>query len=156
MIKVNIVFSNNSCFRYISNPNTFIKTKVTNLNKKLKKFKKKNIFLTLLFSGDAEIKKLNKRFRNKNKSTDVLSFPFYKKNELKKKLKSDREIYLGDIIVNINKIKNKNNKAYFKSELNKLWIHGLIHLFGYDHIKDKEDYANIDSIREKLLNIYRN
>lgn len=150
MIKVNIVFSNNSCFRYISNPNTFIKTKVTNLNKKLKKFKKKNIFLTLLFSGDAEIKKLNKRFRNKNKSTDVLSFPFYKKNELKKKLKSDREIYLGDIIVNINKIKNKNNKAYFKSELNKLWIHGLIHLFGYDHIKDK-DYNKMLSIEKKYL-----
>ena len=150
MIKVNIVFSNNSCFRYISNPNTFIKTKVTNLNKKLKKFKKKNIFLTLLFSGDAEIKKLNKRFRNKNKSTDVLSFPFYKKNELKKKLKSDREIYLGDIIVNINKIKNKNDKAYFKSELNKLWIHGLIHLFGYDHIKDK-DYNKMLSIEKKYL-----
>ena len=150
MIKVNIVFNNNSCFRYISNPNNFIKTKVTNLNKKLKKFKKKNIFLTLLFSGDAEIKKLNKRFRNKNKSTDVLSFPFYKKNELKKKLKSDREIYLGDIIVNINKIKNKNNKAYFKSELNKLWIHGLIHLFGYDHIKDK-DYNKMLSIEKKYL-----
>ena len=66
----------------------------------------------------------------------MLSFPFYNKRVLKNKLKKENEIYIGDIIINFNKIKNKNNKISFKSELNKLWVHGLVHLFGYDHKKD--------------------
>ena len=58
-------------------------------------------------SGNKEIKKLNNQFRGKNKSTDVLSFPFYNKRELKKKLKNEKEIYLGDKIVNLKKVKKK-------------------------------------------------
>ena len=98
----------------------------------------------------SEIKKFNKKFRNKNKSTDVLSFPFYKKDELKKKIKKEKEVYLGDIVINLKKIKNKNNKFFFINNLNKLWIHGLVHLFGHRHKKDK-DYYNMKKIEEKYL-----
>ena len=104
----------------------------------------------MLLSGDYEIKKLNKKFRKKNKSTDVLSFPFYKKKELKIKLKKEKEIYLGDIIVNLNKIKAQEDKKKFQLELNKLWIHGLTHLLGYDHKKNK-DFKNMVKIEKKFL-----
>ena len=65
---------------------------------------------------------MNKQFRNKDKSTDVLSFPFYEKKEMINKIKLEKEIYLGDIIVNLDKIKNKTNQKIFKDELIKLWI----------------------------------
>ena len=113
-------------------------------------YKKKLFFCTLLLSGDLEIKKLNKKFRKKNRSTDVLSFPFYNKNDLKKKLNNDKEIYLGDIIINLNKIKFKKEIKNFRNEFNKLWVHGLVHLFGYDHKKDK-DFKNMLRIEKKFL-----
>ena len=150
MIKVNIISNNKVWYKYIKNPNNFLQKKIINFNKKFKKYKKNVIFLTLLLSGDSEIKKLNKKFRNKNNSTDVLSFPFYNKVEFKKKIKQDKEVYLGDIIININKIKNKNNKVKFRIEFIKLWIHGLAHLFGYDHKKDK-DFHNMTNVEKKFL-----
>ena len=55
-------------------------------------------------------------------------FLFTVKKDLKYKLKTEKEIYIGDIIVNFNKIK-KVKKAFFISEFNKLWIHGLVYLF---------------------------
>ena len=115
-----------------------------------KKYQKKTIFCTILLSGENEIKKLNKKYRKKNKTTDVLSFPFYNKKELQKKLKKEKEIYLGDIIINLNKIKSKKNKNIFKIEFNKLWIHGLTHLFGYDHCKD-QDFYQMNKIEKKFL-----
>ncbi len=147
MIKINIIPNNKLWFHYLKNPKRFLEYKIKNLNKKIKKYRKNIIFFTLLLSGENEIKNLNKRFRKKNKSTDVLSFPFYKKKELELKLKRDKEIYLGDIIININKIKNKNN---FKSEFDKLWIHGLVHLFGYNHKKDK-DFLRMQDVEKKFL-----
>tara|TARA_X000001036_G_scaffold321095_1_gene299611 strand:+ start:946 stop:1410 length:465 start_codon:yes stop_codon:yes gene_type:complete len=150
MIKINVITNNISWQSYIKNPNSFIEKKIKNFNKKNKDYKKKNIFCTLLLSGNNEIKKLNKKFRKKDKTTDVLSFPFYNKKELKNKLKKEKEIYLGDIIINLNKIKNRRNTVNFKIEFNKLWIHGLVHLFGYDHKKNK-DFVSMQRIEKKFL-----
>ena len=82
----------------------------------------------------------------------MLSFPFYNKKELKLKLKTEKEIYLGDIIINLNKIRNKKDKTSFKAEFNKTWIHGLLHLFGYDHIKNK-DFKNMLRIEKNFFHI---
>ena len=150
MIKINIISNKKTWYRYLNNPSKFIQNKTNKLNKKIKIYKKKVIYCTLLLTGEKEIKKLNKKFRKKNKSTDVLSFPFYQKVELNKKLKKEKEIYLGDIVININKIKSKQNKDYFKIEFSKLWIHGLVHLFGYDHKRDK-DFNNMNRIEKKYL-----
>ena len=150
MIKINTISNNKAWFRYIKNPNNFIQRNINKLNKKNKKYEKNIFFCTLLLSGDNEIKKLNKKFRNKNKSTDVLSFPFYKKKEFKNKLRKEREIYLGDIIVNFNKIDKKKDIKFFKLEFNKLWIHGLLHLFGYDH-KNNKDFSDMVKIEKKFL-----
>ena len=86
MIKINVITNNSNWYRYIKNPNNYIDRKVYKLNLSSKKFFKKTIFCTLLLSGDKEIKSLNSKFRKKNKATDVLSFPFQNKNELKKNL----------------------------------------------------------------------
>ena len=150
MIKINLISNNKNWKVYLNNPNIFVQKKIKNLNKKFKKYRKNIIFFTLLLSGDKEIKKLNKKFRKKNKVTDILSFPFHKKKDLNNKLKKEKEIYLGDIILNLNKIKNRSDKKKFKSEFNKLWIHGLVHLFGHDHKKNK-DYINMQKIEKKFL-----
>ncbi len=150
MIKINIISNIKSCNSYLKDPNKFFEKKVDNLNKNFKKYKNHLIFFTLLLSGDEDIKKLNKKFRKTNKTTDILSFPFYKKKELKRKLKKDKEIYLGDIILNLNKVKDEKNKRIFRLELDKLWIHGLAHLFGYDHKKDR-DFYNMKKIEKKFL-----
>ena len=150
MIKINVLTTNIGWRRYIKNPSNFIDKKINIYNKKNKKFKKKIIFCTLMLSGNREIKKLNQKFRKKNKSTDVLSFPFYEKKELLAKLKKSKEIYLGDIIVNLNKIKNTKNVLNFKSEFNRLWVHGLVHLFGHDH-KLEKDYQKMKIIEKSFL-----
>ena len=138
MIKVNVVLNNIFWKRYIKNPQNFFKKKIKLLNKKSKSYKKKTLIFSLLLSGTKDIIKLNKKFRNKNKSTDVLSFPFQTKRELNNKLKKEKEIYLGDIIINLNKIKSKKISKNFKNEFDRLWIHGLVHLLGHNHKKNKE------------------
>ena len=151
MIKINVINNNTSWFSFIKNPNQYIDRKVKKINLKKKEFKKKIIYCTLLLSGNKEIKKLNKKFRKKNKSTDVLSFPFYDKKKLKEKLKRDKEIYLGDIIINFHKVKGKKkNLKIFKINFDKLWVHGLIHLFGYDH-KQEKNFKEMNQVEEDYL-----
>ncbi len=150
MIKINVITNSISWHRFIKDPNRYIGRKVKKLNARNKKFKKNIIFCTLLLSGNKEIKKLNKKFRKKNKTTDVLSFPFYNKKNLKIKLKKEKEIYIGDIIININEIKDKKNLEFFKLHFDKLWVHGLAHLFGHDHKKEK-DFINMNKIEKNYL-----
>ena len=150
MIKINVILNNIIWKKYLKNPHSFVDKKIGLINKK-NKFHKKNILIcSLLLSSTKEIKKLNKKFRKKNKSTDVLSFPFYEKNKLNNRIKREKEVYLGDIIINLSRVKNKNNKTKFKKEFNKLWIHGLVHLFGYKHNKD-QDFNNMNKIEKKYL-----
>ena len=125
MIKINVITNYNKWFYYIKNPNNYVDHKIIKLNKKNKQFVKNKIFCTLLLSNNKEIKFLNKKFRKKNKGTDV-SFPFYTKQELKKKLRKEKEIYLGDIIINLNKIKRGDNlKNFLKLNLTVYGYTGL-------------------------------
>ena len=150
MIKINVITKNINWINYLKNPNIYLEKKINILNLKEKKFKKKRLFFTLLLSNGKEIKKLNKKFRKKNKTTDVLSFPFQTKEELRRKLKREKEIYLGDIIINLNMIKRKEELKKFKIEFDRLWIHGFIHLFGYNH-KKNEDYLKMSKIEKKYF-----
>jgi len=152
MIKINVITNDNNWFKYLKKPNFYLNKKIKKLNSKLREFKKNDIFCTLLLSGNKEIKNLNKRFRKKDKITDILSFPFHTKKKLKRKLKEVREVYLGDIIININRIKSKKIKKNFDSEFDQLWIHGLVHLFGHDHKKD-DDFKKMKKIEIKYFNI---
>ena len=149
MIKVNVILNNISWKKYLKNPNSFIDKKIDLLNKKNKLYKRNTLICSLLLSGSKEIKKLNKKFRKKNKSTDVLSFPFYEKKQLNTKIRKEKEVYLGDIIINLSQVRNKNNKVKFKKELIKLWIHGLLHLLGYDHKSDTK-YLQMQKLENKF------
>ena len=152
MIKANVITDNFNWLNYIKNPNNYIDRKIKKLNSRNKSFFKKKLFFTLLLSDSTKIKKLNKKFRKKNKITDVLSFPFQQKKEFKKKLKNEKEIYLGDIIINLNKVKKKGLAQDFKLEFDRLWLHGLVHLFGHNHKKNK-DFQLMKKIEDKYFNL---
>jgi len=149
MINVN-VFSNEKAWSKRLRKKEFFFNKICKSFPNKYKFSNKRISFTLLLSNNRNIKKLNKNFRKKNKSTDILSFPSQNKKDLKILSKSNLEIYLGDIIINSKKM-NTSSKKLFKKHLDVLWIHGLIHLFGYDHKKDN-NYKKMNAIENKLLN----
>ena len=145
MIKINVITNNISWQSYIKNPNSFIEKKIKNFNKKYKDYKKKNIFCTLLLSGNNEIKKLNKKFRKKDKTTDVLSFPM--------KIKEKKKIYVGDIAISYEIIKERSKKTNFFFEFDKMWIHGYLHLIGHDH-KKLNDFKKMFKKEKLILNYF--
>ena len=84
MIKVNVIVNDKTWFKYIKNPQIYIKKKIKKIQNDKFFIKKTNYIFNILLSGHNDIKKLNKQFRNKDKSTDILSFPFQDKGQLKK------------------------------------------------------------------------
>ena len=145
MIKIDVFVKNKNWKKYISNPDKFIKSKIKYLNSSIKFIKNKKISFSILLAGNKEIRVLNRKFRGKNKTTDVLSFPFHKPSDIKK-LKN-KDIYLGDVILNFGKIEKKS----FKYNFDKLWIHGFLHLLGFKHFKNK-DYQKMNKIEKLILN----
>ena len=133
MISIDVVSESNLWTGKIKKPDIFFNSLVRVFPKKYR-FNKKKVSLTILLSNNKNIKKLNKKFRNKNKSTDVLSFPSEKKLNIKK------SPYIGDIVVSyefINKPKIL-SALEFKSKVTRIFIHSFLHLLGYDHIKLKD------------------
>ena len=148
MIKINVLVENNTWKKYFKNPNNYLLRKSKILSKKNILFANHNCNFTLLLTGSKEIKKLNRKFRKKNKITDVLSFPSHNKKILLKILKKKEDTYLGDVAINIYKINKKN----FKIEFDKLWLHGLLHLIGYTH-KINKNYNKMFKLENNLLKI---
>ena len=143
MIKVDVFIKNKNWKKKISNPQKYLNNRVKYLRNSISFLKNKKINFSIQLAGNKEIKLLNKKFRKKNKSTDVLSFPYNNLYTLRKLKKKD--IYLGDIILNYYKI----NKKSFKQNFNKLWIHGFLHLVGHKH-KKNNDYYKMNKL-EKLI-----
>ena len=144
MISIDVVPESSLWSKKIKKPHFFFNSLVKAFPKKYR-FIKKKVSLTILLSNNKNIKRLNKKFRNKNKSTDVLSFPFEKKIDIKK------SAYIGDIVVSyefINKPKTLNSLE-FRDKVSKLFIHSFLHLLGYDHIKLK-DYKEMLAEEEKI------
>ena len=144
MIKVNVFSEEKAWSKKLKNQNLFFK-KVCKLFPKKYQFLNKRVTLNLLLSNNKNIKKLNKIFRNKNKSTDVLSFPS------NKKIKISKNTFLGDIIISYNYLDKPKTQELklFKEKVIKTFIHGYLHLLGFDHIKNK-DYSKMLR-RENLL-----
>tara|TARA_B100000989_G_scaffold82277_1_gene58826 strand:+ start:194 stop:655 length:462 start_codon:yes stop_codon:yes gene_type:complete len=149
MIKVNVFSEEKAWSKRLKNQNLFFK-KVCKLFPKKYRFLNKRVTLNLLLSNNRNIKKLNKIFRNKNKSTDVLSFPS------NKKIKISKNTFLGDIIISYNyldKPKAQDLKL-FKEKVIKTFIHGYLHLLGFDHLK-KEDYSKMLKRENLLFNLVK-
>ncbi len=133
MIKVDVFSEDNSWSKKLKNKELFFNDICKNFPKKYK-FINKKVNLTLLLSNNKKIKKLNYKFRKKNKHTDILSFRF------NSQIRNKKNIYLGDIIISYNYMnKPKNLKIFeFKEKVIKIFIHGFLHLHGFDHITDKD------------------
>jgi len=137
MININVFSEEKAWSKRLKNKDIFFK-KICKAFPKKYKFLNKKVTFTLLLSNNKNIKKLNKVFRKKNKSTDILSFP------LDKKIKIKKNTYLGDIIISYNyldKPKSQDLKS-FKEKVAKILIHGFLHLLGFDHKKNK-DYSKM-------------
>ena len=133
MININ-VFSNEKAWSKRLKKKELFFNKICKAFPKKYKFINKRVSLSLLLSNNKIIKKLNKSFRNKNKPTDILSFPF------NKKLKKIKENYIGDIIISYNFIDKPKSQSFksFKKKLIKTFIHGFLHLLNFDHVKNKD------------------
>ncbi len=144
MINVN-VFSNEKAWSKKLKRKEFFFNKICRAFPKKYKFLGKKISFSLLLSNNRSIKKLNKEFRNKNKSTDILSFP------INKKIKMSKQTYIGDIIISYDFIdKPKSQKIEkFKEKLIKIFIHGFLHLLGFNHIKNK-DYQKMSNEEKRI------
>ena len=144
MINVDVISESNLWSKKIKKKNIFFNTLASYFPKKYR-FIKKKVGLTILLSNNKNIKGLNKKFRNKNKATDVLSFPSEKTINIKK------SPYIGDIVISyefMNKPKTL-SILEFKNKVTKIFIHGFLHLLGYDHIKLKDFKAM--SIEEEII-----
>ena len=149
MIKVNVEVNTKSWHTKIKEPQKYLSKKLKKISKIIKFLKRKNITFTILLTNSLNMKKLNKKFRNYNKSTDVLSFPFFLKNNLK--FKKEKKLYIGDIAVSYEIINSRSKKNNFLLEFDKVWVHGFLHLMGYNHIKNK-DYFTMNRIEKIILN----
>ena len=153
MIRINVISEEKSWSKKLKKKESLFNNICKHFPKKFR-FLNKKVYLTLLLSNNQNIKILNNKFRKKNKHTDILSFPSGQK------IKNLKKIYLGDIIISynyMNKPKDLSNFE-FKKKTIKIFIHGYLHLLGYDHInlKDyrimyREEKKVFKSI-EKLLN----
>ena len=142
MIKANVVLDNFVWKKKIKNPNLFIKNRLKILSQ-IPFFKNKKQEFTILLTNNKKMKFLNKKFRKKNKPTDVISFPF--NNKFKK------NSYLGDIALSFEIINKRSIKTNFYSEFDKMWIHGYLHLLGHDHKKLK-DFKKMNNKEKIILN----
>ena len=144
MIKANVVLDNPIWGKKIKKPNNYIKKRLTILSK-LSPFKNKIQEFTLFLTNNRKMKSLNNKFRKKNKVTDVLSFPF--------NYKITKNSYLGDMAISYEIINKRSIKSNFFIEFDKMWIHGYLHLLGYDHKKLK-NFQKMNKKENLILNYF--
>ena len=152
MIKVNVEVDCKPWLKKIKNPKKYFNKKLKKISKIVKFFKGKNITFTILLTSSLNMQKLNKKFRNQNKSTDVLSFPNFSVKNLKFSQKEN--IYIGDIATCYEIIDVRSDESNYLLEFDKVWIHGLLHLGGHNHAKGK-DYFKMHGIEKRILNSIR-
>ncbi|MCK5044528.1 rRNA maturation RNase YbeY [Candidatus Parcubacteria bacterium] len=117
---------------------------------------KEEIELSLAFVGPGRMREINKRYRGKNRATDILSFPESKILMQKFKIGPTEKIPgLGEMIICLREVK-KNAKRMdlaFEKELTKVVIHGLLHLLGHDHEKEEAEAVKMQKKEDHYLEI---
>ena len=145
MINIKVFSEEKAWSKRLKSKNLFFK-KICKAFPSKYRFLNKKVSVNLVLSNNENIKRLNKNFRKKNKPTDILSFPF------KKKIKINKKTFIGDIIISYNFIdKPKAQKLdIFKKKLIKVFIHGFLHLLGFDH-KKNNDYKKMLKEEEQIF-----
>lgn len=119
-----------------------IVSKVINECFKEEKFEELNIYVNIIFTTPENIKEINKKYRNIDKPTDVLSFPMFEKVELEDLSILNKPIpqVLGDIVISISQVEKQaiEYEHSFERELAYMVVHGFYHIIGYDHIEEKD------------------
>lgn len=133
--------------------------RVTNLVKKIIRFlyenKDKNLIeiagnnqvsISVIFLGSNRMKELNFRYRGKKSTTDVLSFPYLEQEP-------SGSLFLGEIIIDPQKVlyQAKQYNVKFSQELNRILVHGILHLIGYDHELSAYKARQMRKLEEKIL-----
>lgn len=117
-----------------------------------------NFDLGIWVTTNATIQKYNRKYRNKDKPTDILSFPFYPQLKAGERIhpKTEDDKNLGDIIISAEFVKKaaKQLKVTFEQHMKVLLVHGICHLLGYDHIKDK-DYKVMQKKEKELFKLLK-
>ena len=144
MIRAYVVVDFPKWKKKIKSPEKYILQKIRKLQT-ISTFKNKNQEFSILLTNNRKMKMLNNKFRKKNKITDVLSFPL---NNIIKD-----NFYIGDIAISYEFINKRSVISDFFYEFDKMWIHGYLHLIGYNHKKNK-DYKVMN--KEKLIFNYLN
>ncbi len=110
----------------LSFPHNSLKSTVEKLYNKWKATRHKGV--NVIFCSDYRIRKLNRTYRNKDRTTDVLSFPF------------TDEDFLGEIYISLQRaaVQARRFHLSYAEEVNRLFVHGFFHLLGFDHTTEKE------------------
>lgn len=114
----------------------------------------KDSYLDVVFVSDKKMRQLNKQFRGKDRTTDVLSFPFEADGfEIVSELQESAGKFLGEIVISAEQADRqaRENDLDFETETKQLILHGMLHLCGYDHETDAgEMNARELELRDKL------
>ncbi|MDD3028732.1 MAG: rRNA maturation RNase YbeY [Alphaproteobacteria bacterium] len=107
---------------------------------------------TVLFSGNATLRRLNRAFRGVDRPTNVLSFPQFGSDELPRLAGSTKTVFLGDIALSYQIVtaEARRDAMPMGEHVSHLVIHGLLHLLGYDHVKSR-DAAVMEGLERDLM-----
>jgi rRNA maturation RNase YbeY len=111
--------------------------------------------LAVVIVDDATMQQYNKTYRNKDKSTDVLSFPFHTIEPGARICPADdEEKNIGDIIISAPYVAAycTTNDVDFAARMQRLLVHGICHLLGYDH-QTEEEYQQMYALELELLKL---
>lgn len=110
--------------------------------------------INLILTDNATIQKLNSQYRQKNQPTDVLSFPYFDLQEIESNQMED--LVIGEIFIARERAQEDALvlEIAFQAELNKLFIHGILHILGYDHIADN-DFLAMEKMENFLLKSFQ-
>ena len=128
-----------------------VKRRVSHIFKKLGYLKSE---ISILFIDDMEMRILNKRYRGKDKTTDVLSFPQI--SDFKSAIRNPQfAILLGDVVISLETAKRqaKESGHPFNREVIILLTHGILHLLGYDHEGDKKKAVEMRRKEKELMSL---
>ncbi len=131
---------------------------ITNIRSKLRKLSQKiikrtplkdflqaknQLELTITLVNSTQMRKINQQFRNRDKSTNTLSFPAFEANKInfKKLAKTQDYLFIGDILFSLDDLRQEVLASYNKSfdgHLTHLLTHSILHLIGFDHVNNKD------------------